>query len=232
MDAERFNQLSRTVATMTRRRSLRLLSAGVLGTLLVRLEVHPVAATHGCRHLDARCRRSRQCCAGARCKKRRCQCATTHFPCGSECCLNGATCLTLPVPGEPKLCQLGDLPPAEQCDPTQPGECTSGICTPIVTGGSPGFCRIADCEAPQGPCEGGASECCEGNCFSTGAFCGGGPRCCGLVGAPCQEDCDCCDFADVICRKGTCCRPEFAGCTASSECCGSLVCDTSLCVKP
>jgi hypothetical protein len=199
--------------------------AAVLGALLARLGLNPVKATHGCRHVGKPCTKSGQCCPGARCKNGSCQCTSTHYKCGSLCCLDGALCL--PLNNSVKICHFGDKQPGDNCDPAKPGQCESGVCVCVS---SECYCREADCRAPQQMCD-SALACCRGSCFDAADACGGGKRCCRVAEESCKDDCDCCFFPDHACREGQCCKKAGASCLSGVECCGELVCESAQCTQ-
>ena len=229
MDADRFDAIARTLGT-TRRSTLHLLAGGALGGLLALLGHGE--ATAACRQVGKPCTRSGQCCTGARCKRGKCRCKTTHVPCvgttSTICCLNGADCVLLF--GSP-ICTFGSKLPGTTCDPALPGECRTGQCG-CRQANPPDdcTCRDADCAVPGRLCE-STADCCRDHCGLASDTCGGSTRCCGLEGASCTNDCDCCSLSRV-CRGGTCCVAEFVGCFSSAQCCGELICSNNKCLRP
>ena len=209
MDADRFDSLVRTLGSTTRRRALPLLAGGALGSLWALLRREDASAA--CRGVGKPCTRSGQCCTGARCKGGRCKCKAIHFKCGTSCCLDGASCVSLLGA---LVCLPGIKQPGDQCDPDQPGECASGVCGAGMPGSAP-FCRVADCQATQHLCD-AHEDCCTGGCWEASAECGSSTRCCRWPGDACQKDCDCCAFTDRVCRQGRCCVREFGGCASTS----------------
>ena len=228
MDANRFDVVVRRFGATTRRGGLRLLVGGALGGLPALLGRGEAAA---CRLVGKPCTRSGQCCAGARCKGGRCRCKSTHYKCGTICCLLGANCNSLP---EDPVCTNGAKQGGDPCDPVLPGQCASGTCgCRLYSPPNLCSCREADCAAIRGLCE-VRQDCCQGECLSASAACGGGERCCRPlgVGEACKGDCDCCGAPDsLLCRRGRCCIPEFAECPGGG-CCGDLVCSNGECLKP
>jgi hypothetical protein len=166
------------------------------------------------------------CGEGKACLKGACTCMSTHFKCGTKCCLDGATCL--PVFGS-TIC-FGTKQPGEACDPNKPGQCASGRCGCSFSGQIQCYCREAECRVQPQKCA-SLVDCCSGDCQPAADACGGGTRCCGGLNNSCQDDCECCGFPDEVCRQGRCCV-KSGKCNASTGCCDGLVCSEGQCVKP
>ena len=227
MDADRFDAIIRTFGSTTRRRALHLLAGGTLGSVLALLGRGDAAAA--CRQVGKPCGSGHRCCSGARCKGDKCTCKSTHFKCGASCCLDGAGCIPL---FDALVCVKGPKQSGDLCDPTLPGQCTTGKCGCQQSDPLAGcFCREADCAAAQGICA-DTKGCCWGGCVPASAACGGGNRCCVNIDEACREDCDCCGASGTLhCRGGRCCKTEFGQCVSSKQCCGDLVCSGNQCVK-
>jgi hypothetical protein len=234
MDEAHFDALTRWVTTRASRRST--LGAAVAGALTTALsfldtEAKPCQKKCGpckkCNKKTGKCKPKPDgtiCGEGKACLKGKCTCKGTHFACGPDCCLDGATCL--PVLGS-MICVYGTKQLGEKCNPAKPGACASGQCGQYL--GSFGSCRKADCKARQQVCA-SLVDCCSGDCRLAEAACGGGKRCCSPLHGSCQEDCDCCFFPDKACRQGHCCIVEFGACGISAECCDGLFCHEGQCL--
>ena len=86
MDGDRLDTIARGLAASTRRGVLTVLTAGGLASLGVGSS--PRAAA-GCGRAGAPCRKNSDCCRGAACRNRRCQCKPAHADCaGDGRCIN------------------------------------------------------------------------------------------------------------------------------------------------
>ncbi len=200
MDGQRFDEMTRALATGTsRRRVLKGLTGGVLGTLAGALGVSRVGAGHG-RPNGATCIRNEHCASGY-CdpQTRRCACPEGTTACGDACV--GTTC-----------------PAGAVLDPTS---CTC-VCT--ATGQAPcgtGTAATCACEVAYGEACDQNTDCQAGSvcrppdtrfdqtCTTTGP----GGACClntAVAGGPCDEAADCRGFGEndpcraVTCEGGVC----------------------------
>ncbi len=108
MDGSRFDDVARAFSPPSSRRSfLKTLSGGALAALLARAGLEDAAAA--CVHLGRRCGNGKKCCAGTKCKGRRCTCPTGQKACRGACVAKDSCCagdrletLFVPVNGNPK----------------------------------------------------------------------------------------------------------------------------------
>ncbi|MCB9591831.1 MAG: hypothetical protein H6719_03770 [Sandaracinaceae bacterium] len=81
-----------------------------------------------------------------------------------------------------------------------------------------------------GPCGTAGGGCCNpGRICELGLDCGRGDVCCiaSGSGASCSAASDCC--RGLACQTGRCCAPRTATCTGSSDCCEGLLCSGGVC---
>ncbi len=153
-----FDELTRGLSSGLSRRKLLRVVGWALGPLAATLGVRPVEASHhGCRHVGARCKRSRQCCSG-QCKNKKCQAhhagTCTSGPVGSPVCTVigaepcGADCQCYNTTGLAGYCALGGGAGGATCKPcTKDKECENLMqvagaacveCPRCTDNGSPG----------------------------------------------------------------------------------------------
>ena len=130
MDQDRFDDLTRALASTTSRRTvLKTLAGSAAGGLLALLGVHEAAADDTCKPTGKKCRKGAQCCSG-NCEAGVCAPACTPSGlqqlCSSpeECC-SGFCEPILDFP--PRCC----IPPGTKCDTYYPEQCCSGTCHSI-----------------------------------------------------------------------------------------------------
>jgi len=186
MDGTRFDGIARLLAAGVDRRRL---AAGLAALAGVGA---PAAALAGCKKVGKTCEKSKDCCAGARCKNGKCKCKNSYKECQGKCydldkdekhcgscrtkCGAGETCRNGTCLGEGNCpagadsCSGG---PAVSCGGSPTCGCVQSVegetrCGDFETSGS-GICGTctssADCEEALGP----------------GAFCSTtdpGPGCC------------------------------------------------------
>jgi hypothetical protein len=108
MDTQRFDEITRTLAAATSRRTaLKLLGGGALASLGALLRPEGAGA---CRRFKSPCSSGSQCCSGRCSAAGRCACPTGRKRCGDRCCPAGQTCCdplcgTCTPPGA--VCVLG-----------------------------------------------------------------------------------------------------------------------------
>lgn len=183
MEGQRFDDLTRSVAGISRRNALRLLAGGALGGLATLLDRDGAAA---CRRIRRACTRDGQCCSG-RCdpKRGRCQgsCRNGQKLCNGRCIAKSAACDAVPGPSDPTG------PPAQsntiacggaQVNP-QTDEANCGACGRACPLGA--RCLEGECFCPAGTsrCP-GIDRCVElltdpANCAACGNRCGPGQTC-------------------------------------------------------
>jgi hypothetical protein len=158
MDHERFDDLTRALATTTSRRQfLKTLAGSAAGGLLALLGIGEAAADDTCKPIGKKCRKNAQCCSG-NCAEGKCApCKDPGVACSSdsECC-SGACCLT--ASGEKFCC---DRPDGICCPPGSDALCCSAgqvcchdasiTCCPAGTTCCP-FLSPVPCCAPGGDC--------------------------------------------------------------------------------
>lgn len=217
MDQQRFDDLSRALATGTsRRRVLRGLTGSVLGGVLGLLGLEEAAAA--CRLIGQRCNANKPCCRGAVCTaKGVCRCAKTRgfLPCNGDAttCVNTNTseehCGACNNPcGPNEICQSGTCVCAtgfHRCG----GNCVSNT-DPDACGAS---CTV--CGTTQ-VCDAKAGSCCAPQGFTAASVC--------------TTDDDCCSDSRCVAAYGQqYCRPK--DCVESGQDCSAapLGCSTACC---
>ena len=140
-------------------------------------------------------------------------CANTECPAALECeasvCLNN-TCRMLSVEDETECFNLG-----------APGQCRGGGCINCLR-------RREVCLADGDCCDSRTGRViCESSLHVRTIACADDTlRCCGMPGATCQSDCDCCEGSD--CQAGRCCRVSGKSCALDNTCCSGN-CASSVC---
>jgi len=255
VDAERFDRLSRSFTSGTRRGVLGWLSTLSLGGGLAALRGDEVDAKGRHKHKKKKCKpksRAKTCAGKCGAVKNNCKKTVDCGPCNcNPPCPVCQTCTG--VPGicviDPK--QQGDAcgAPGQVCQSAGTCTCVANSCAPPATcggGGTPGVCGCTPTCAP-GVCGAGAPDGCGGtrNC---GACSGTTPICVGNVCTACSGTTPCpsgCCAGDGTCQPGTgggacgsggeicavCGGPEvcFAGdcCTPVNPTCGATSCNTT-----
>lgn len=186
VDAERFDDLTRSVAGISRRNALRLLAGGGLGGLATLLDRDGAAA---CRRIRRACTRDNQCCSG-RCdpQRGRCQgsCRNGQKLCNGRCIANASPCGAVPSPTVLPPPPSGLIPcGGVQIDP-QTDEANCGACGRACPPGA---------------------RCLEGECFCPAGTsrCPGIDRCVDLLTD--QQDCGACNrpcLSGQTCTDGRC----------------------------
>ncbi len=218
MDQQRFDDLTRALATGTsRRRMLRGLTGGVLGGVLGLAGLQEASAA--CRVIDQKCDANNPCCKGAKCANRHCVCKTAA---GYEACLGpGSRCINTNT--DEAHCGACFTP----CPPT--ATCVDGACVcPNGTTPCNGQCvnTLTD-ENNCGSCGYICPDrgvCAEGGCFcpTPSYYCQNVDVCCG-PGQACSttSPTGCCAyFPDNPCSTASpCCRPNDTCSSTTGLCC-------------
>lgn len=195
MDGHRFDEISRVLASLSRRRMLRGLAGGVLAALPAGLGIEQAAAR--CGRVGEGCRKRRDCCRGEVCRRRRCTCEAEEDACGGKCC---ADCFLDSDPAKEFCC-----PAAKVCPTAEFGEI---CCYPDEA------CRgdVCCCDGCQG------TVVCRGTCCPAYACCGDG--CCAEGKVCARADADLaptCVDANRSCSAGS-------GCLVDEQCIGGTCC--------
>jgi hypothetical protein len=241
MNDPQFDELTKTLATLTsRRQALKTLGATVVGAVLGLSGIGTVFAR--CRSAGKKCKKSAQCCKHGVCIGGKC-CSRSHA-CLSTCCASGATCCkgtccagTCTDCGSGQTCLLSDPNSCGSCGKVCPANqaCFGGLCTclPPETECSDGSCCLGNC------CTGssGGTICCDPGwpcCLTPGGFpscCDAGTTCCsGSAGAACcaaGEECCKGSAGTECCPTGKHCCPGSDGtpnCCPTGHCCPSGCC--------
>jgi hypothetical protein len=190
MDEQRFEELSKKLATtVSRRQAVRILGATAVGGLGALFGARGAFAHHNarCRDFGDNCRSNAECCTGV-CMDFHCACPSGAVICGDECV---AEC---PPPQilNPQTCQC-ECNPAIVCGPFQmvdPQTCEC-VCVPgTLTCGqnaccTPGqVCRNGTCvnTVPCGPTQCPVDQLCCASAFGFLQCCGPGQACNPIVG--------------------------------------------------
>ena len=175
MDAQRFDDLTRALATTTSRRTvLKTLAGSAAGGLLALLGVREAAADDTCKPTGKKCRKAAQCCAStvahatATCTNRTCgfACDATYRLCNGTCipeahCCTAADCTTGYV------CENGAC--FKSCDPNASVSCT-GPCSTSCFCNPSGIC-VDESTFAGGACA-STADCPSGTICSPGIFSG------------------------------------------------------------
>jgi len=227
MDGNRFDELTRGLADgRTRRAVLKAMAGGVVaGIASVFNSGDPVAAA-SCRKATEICRKNGDCCSN-KCGppdftgRSRCVCVTgTDCPRPSNGC-KAATCIN-GVCGQTDACTGGQI-----CF-------QNGCCTPA----SPEVTCLNQCGNVINNC--GQTVACDPCCTANDGNCSTNAECCGVcIDGTCTDAAgpgEICDATDD-CQSGlTCCDGVCNECCQSNDCtihpndCGSVSCDTGVCV--
>jgi hypothetical protein len=215
MEASRFDELTKALATATsRRQALRKIGAILGGTALAGL--FPGLALAGNSACAKFCNgifgddtpAANQCISQAAHHQGLCYTCGPAAPaghpslCGQVCCSSGQGCCSgtcIDIQTDTNNCGACN----NSCNGTTPGQCQNGSCV---------------CFGLQHTCT-SASQCCgTGQGLTTCAFDTGRFRCCNQPGGSCRGASDCC--GTVICRNGTCeCNPSGISCFYDFDCC-------------
>lgn len=202
MDQDRFDQLTRVVASSSSRRSLiRAAIGSAAGAVLAAIGVRPAEAdVRSC----VQCRRG--VCTPVRNGTRCGQCGT---------CTNGFCAMDRSSCGTCQYCETADM----TCRPTPRDE--GEPC------GSCGTCEGGTCKRNADACDEDCERC-KGNPrsgFSCASRCSGDKKCC--PGGRCIAPDDCCE-GQHRCADDTCCFEDCCGSTCcdpgTQQCCGGLCC--------
>ena len=190
MDSRSFDAFTRRLATRLPRRGALALLAGGAAPLLVNA---PPPARAGCKKVDKKCDKNKDCCDDARCQGKKCKCKSGFTECGGKCFDLDKTenhcgsCNT--------NCSAG-----ESC---VAGACVEGGCTAELDTCAPDALCIACPDRPGSVCYRDDS---------------GSPRCSVfLLCFPCEEDADCEGFGPGArcvtscpgqCSSGTACAAD------------------------
>src|SRR6478609_2063834 len=209
MDGDRFDALSRRLAsTASRRQALKIAAAGMVGGFLLKRSAAPASAAASddinvCR-LSGRPNvpgviLSVSPAAAERLKNRR-----GYVVCDDGEELNTATCACQPVVGGPGPC----LPNGGLCHGAQ--VCCSGSCNSD---------NVCNCGVDGLYCSSN-SQCCSNTCA-------GGTCVCSRAGESCAYDEGCCGHK---CVDGVCaCNAAYEACQSNAQCCGGS-CRNGTCV--
>jgi hypothetical protein len=163
MESSKFDALTRSCETNTRRSVLRLLAGTSVGAMVLgRFGIDDAAA--GCVKPGNKCKskngKKLKCCGGAKCKGGKCKCTNGGPACGKACCAPGQIC----EDAASSTCVNGSLIPGDQCDPDKPLACQSGKCECFTLGDLTNCtCRQEGCFGQGVEC-GNTSQCCQGFC--------------------------------------------------------------------
>jgi hypothetical protein len=215
METQRFDQWTRLIATDASRRTL---LRGVVGPFLAMI----IAAGSGgvvgaaCRKVGQQCEQHGNCCPGARCQGRRCQCPAGRKPCGGRCIPRRQCCTNRDCPG--KICRRGAC-----------------VCR-LGTGDCNGDGQCESLLADTNDCLRCGRTCPGGRCFN--GACGGDEACvcpstCAVCYARAEGGRVCSDNGSGQCRTNRRCQRD-ADCPPGSGC-GQVVCGSELvsfCTNP
>jgi len=244
MDGNKFDQITKSLASGLSRRQMIKGAAGALGALVgIRHE-----ADAACRTIRHPCEGTQQCCTGLSCveasfegQSERC-CPPGQSGCGLGCCPIGQCCQQ----GNLQVClAAGQCCTAATCPtPTNPckvATCTAGVCgeANIANGTScndGNACTSGDtCQA--GVCTGGTSVVCTaldqchdvGVCDPATGICSNPNK---TNGTSCNDG-NACTTGDT-CQAGICTGGTATVCTALDQCHDAGVCDpaTGICSNP
>ncbi len=179
MDGQRFDGLTRDLASSrNRRQALKLLAGGTLGAVLARFGLEQASAQEGVGTdgVEAdrvrRCRRNNDCRQNEQCCNRRCRdvlnddrfCGDCNTRCAdNEICRNGA-CFETCLQGRPGVCDLRGCGDFCGCNP--PAGSQSGVCS-----NTSGSCNdVPECETDR--------DCRDGKVCIDNGCCPGKPRVC------------------------------------------------------
>lgn len=173
MDGQRFDALTKSLSSTSRRRALRLLAGGALGGVLAKVGLAEAAAQETAAVGD-RCRRNRDCDRNERCCNRRCinvlsderACGACGNRCGSgETCINGA-CFRSCRGARPGVCNTNSCGNLCGCNTTFNGGNGDGVCESLR--GSCTDARVCDQN----------TDCRDGEICVNDGCCAGKPRVC------------------------------------------------------
>jgi hypothetical protein len=227
MDDRRFDELTRTLAGVSSRRSvLKALSGGALAAAGTLIGVNRAGA---CRPVTSICRKNGDCCSnncGPRdiTGRQRCACPSGQTLCDGAC--KGAADFASDVQN------CGSCDNVCGADPCFSATCTDGVCgqTPVVCGAN------ATCSGGACACDGGQTALCpNGDCCPVGQVCNSGNICTGTqdLGSSCMTDTVC--ASNLCCpagtpREGLCGLPDGAACpNGSNNACCSGTCVEGTC---
>lgn len=218
MDEQRFEELSKKLATsVSRRQAVRILGATALGG------VASLAGARGawarqCRGAGDNCRSNAECCTRFCDPTFHCACPQGFVVCQDECI---PACPPGQLPN-PTTCQC-ECSPAVVCSP--PRVPNASTCQCECPAGSTA-CGQTACCAPDQICQNGTcSFCppgetpCGSACCGSGYVCDAGSGTCTCIGTPCGDVC--CPFG-LVCDNGTCMPGIVCGgdvCDAASQFC-------------
>jgi hypothetical protein len=181
MDDWRFDEWTRDliVSPATRRTTVRILSGGVVGSLISLLGLNLAAA---CRGFGRPCKTTSQCCPGHgfRCRRDKCRCSRTMKYCSATGnCIPKTSCCTTancsggqvcPQPGEP-CCIPQGFDDSSICTGTDDTRCCPGSVCREINITNEFRCRPEGCVENGQPCPGGPTDCCSFTCGGTGNVC-------------------------------------------------------------
>lgn len=234
MDDGRFDALARHVGEATdRRRVVKTLAAGMLGTVGAWFGLHAPGAEAGCNRTGRRCKRNNDCCS-RRCRKRngRClDCKRGTKLCGERCIPDDACCEDGECSGgmtcQDQSCACPANAPTNclgTCRNLSNDDRNCGGCTNVCQGGR--ICQSSICRCPFGQivCNGTCVnlDIDDRHCSACGNACGSGQFCCGGVcraNSTCRGNGQTCgSFYGLLDCDCLCCSGSWIGASIAGTC--------------
>jgi hypothetical protein len=216
MNTFAFDELAQLVAT-------RRLAIHGGAALLVNLSQFSQDAEVKCKRPGAKCDRKGKCCAGSRCKGKRCRCKSGHEKWAGVCCKNRFALQDDALgPGDPYIPDTEFCCPAADVCPRNANPASDDCCQENETCLN-GECCCDGCRGTVicgGVCCGSAS-CCNGVCCGSGEVCAEtepGKLECVAGQVACLSDAEC--SSDEACLEDVCCSPDRMCSFMGEHCCG------------